>query len=172
MTDLFSSLNSLIGVLIVILIIAAVVMVVRAVMVPRAREPYREPPVVQQPVAQQPVATSGLAPGWYSDQMIRIRCDISTVGYGLHRHSRVTDGCRRASASERHEAQTLGSLNASGISHLFSYLVWVVGPNRIRRRVGADRWGALQPAMSVALQTPGLVASGATAEEAHPPNTL
>ena len=100
MTDPFSSLNSLIGVLIVILIIAAVVMVVRAVMVPRAREPYREPPVVQQPVAQQPVATSGLAPGWYSDQMIRIRCDISTVGYGLLRHNRVTDGCP-ASLPER-----------------------------------------------------------------------
>jgi hypothetical protein len=68
MTDVFSSLNSLIGVLIVILIIAAVVMVVRALVAPRTREPYREPPVVQQPVAQQPVATSGLAPGWYPDQ--------------------------------------------------------------------------------------------------------
>jgi hypothetical protein len=68
MNDVFSSLNSLIGVLIVILIIAAVVMVVRAVMAPRTGEPYREPPVVQQPVAQQPVATSGLAPGWYPDQ--------------------------------------------------------------------------------------------------------
>jgi hypothetical protein len=68
MTDIFSSLNSLIGVLLVILIIAAVVMVLRAVMAPRTREPYREPPVVQQPVAQQAVATSGLAPGWYPDQ--------------------------------------------------------------------------------------------------------
>lgn len=68
MADVFSSLNSLIGVLIVILIIAAVVLVVRALVAPRTREPYREPPVVQQPVGQPPVATSGLAPGQYPDQ--------------------------------------------------------------------------------------------------------
>ena len=73
MTDVFSSLNSLIWVLILILIIAAVVLIVRAVAAPHADEPYREPPVVQppitqQPVVQQPVATSGLAPGWYPDQ--------------------------------------------------------------------------------------------------------
>ena len=69
MTDVFSSLNSLIWILIVILIVAAVVMVARAVLAPRADEPYREPPpVVQQPVVQQPAATSGLAPGWYPDQ--------------------------------------------------------------------------------------------------------
>jgi hypothetical protein len=78
MDDVFSSLNSLIWVLIVILIIAAVVLVVRAVLAPHADEPYREPPVAQQPVVQQPavqqpavqqpVATSGLSPGWYPDQ--------------------------------------------------------------------------------------------------------
>jgi Protein of unknown function (DUF2510) len=68
MTDVFSSLNSLMWVLIVILIIAAVVLVARAVFAPHADEPYREPPVFQQPVAQQPTATSGLAPGWYPDQ--------------------------------------------------------------------------------------------------------
>jgi len=42
--------------------------VVRAVLAPRAGEPYREPPVVQQRAVQQPTATSGLAPGWYPDQ--------------------------------------------------------------------------------------------------------
>ena len=68
MNDVFSSLNSLIWVLIVILIVVAVVMIARAVLAPRADEPYREPPVVQQPVVQQPAATSGLAPGWYPDQ--------------------------------------------------------------------------------------------------------
>jgi len=69
MTNIFSSLNSLIGLLILILIIAAVVMVVRAMMGSRSRETYRERPVVQQPVVQpQPAATSGLAPGWYPDQ--------------------------------------------------------------------------------------------------------
>jgi hypothetical protein len=68
MTNVFSSLNSLIWILIVILIVAAVVMVARAVLAPRD-QPYREPPVVAQPVVQQqPVATSGLAPGWYPDQ--------------------------------------------------------------------------------------------------------
>ncbi|HET7668028.1 MAG TPA: DUF2510 domain-containing protein [Mycobacterium sp.] len=69
MTDVFSSLNSLIWVLIVILIVAAVVMIARAVLAPHVDEPYREPPVIQQqPVVQQPPATSGLAPGWYPDQ--------------------------------------------------------------------------------------------------------
>jgi len=68
MTNVFSSLNSLIWVLILILILAAVVLVVRAVSAPRADEPYREPPVVQQPVVQQSTATSGLAPGWYPGQ--------------------------------------------------------------------------------------------------------
>ena len=69
MTDIFSSLNSLIWLLIVILIIAAVVWLVRAVMTPGPREHYREQPIVQQqPVVQPPPPTSGLAPGWYPDQ--------------------------------------------------------------------------------------------------------
>jgi hypothetical protein len=71
MPEVLNSVNSLIGVLILILIIAAVVMVVRAMLAPRTREPYSERTVVQQPVQQpapQPVATSGLAPGWYPDQ--------------------------------------------------------------------------------------------------------
>jgi hypothetical protein len=68
MADVFSSLNSLIWLLIVILIISAVVLVVRAVLAPGPREPYRERPIVEQPVVQAPAATSGLAPGWYPDQ--------------------------------------------------------------------------------------------------------
>ena len=66
--NIFSSINSLIGILILILIIAAVVLVVRALLAPRADEPRSEPPVVQQPVVQQAPATGGLAPGWYPDQ--------------------------------------------------------------------------------------------------------
>ncbi|HZA08749.1 DUF2510 domain-containing protein [Mycobacterium sp.] len=68
MTSVFNSLNSLIWLLILILVIAAIVTVVRAVLAPRAEEPYRERRVAQRPVVQQPMATSGLAPGWYPDQ--------------------------------------------------------------------------------------------------------
>ena len=69
MTDVSGTLNSLIWLLIILVIIGAVAMIVRAVFAPRADEPYREPPVVQQPVVQQqPAASSGLAPGWYPDQ--------------------------------------------------------------------------------------------------------
>jgi len=68
MTNVFNSLNSLIWVLILILIIAAVVMVLRAVLQPRGGERDIERSVVQQPVVQQPAATSGLAPGRYPDQ--------------------------------------------------------------------------------------------------------
>lgn len=73
MADVFNSLSSLIWLVIVLLIIAAVVAVVKALFAPRGGEPYTEPrvveqPVARQPVAQQPVATSGLAPGWYPDQ--------------------------------------------------------------------------------------------------------
>jgi hypothetical protein len=66
--NIFSSINSLIGILILLLIIAAVVLVVRAVMAPRVEPPHSEPPIVQQPVVQQAPATSGLEPGWYPDQ--------------------------------------------------------------------------------------------------------
>lgn len=66
MADVFSSLNSLIWLLIVLLIIGAVVLVVRAAFAPR-NGAYTERHVVEQPVAQRPAA-GGLAPGWYPDQ--------------------------------------------------------------------------------------------------------
>ena len=68
MTDIFSSLQSLIWLLIIALIIVVVVWAVRAALAPRSERTYAEPPVVQQPIVQPPATTSGLAPGWYPDQ--------------------------------------------------------------------------------------------------------
>ena len=65
--DVFNSLNSLIWLFVVLLIIGAVVMVVRAAFAPRDRA-YTERPVIERPVPQETVAASGLAPGWYPDQ--------------------------------------------------------------------------------------------------------
>jgi hypothetical protein len=64
--DVFSSLNSLIWLLVVLLVIGAVVMIVRAAFAPRDRA-YTERRVVEQPAPPQPAA-GGLAPGWYPDQ--------------------------------------------------------------------------------------------------------
>lgn len=61
------TINSLIWLVFLIAVIAAVVFAVRAASGPRVRE---EPVVQQQQpvVQQQPVPTSGLPPGWYPDQ--------------------------------------------------------------------------------------------------------
>ena len=67
MAEVFHSLSSLIWLVIVLLIIAALVAVVKAAFAPRGGEVYRAPRVVEMPVVQPPVGASGLAPGWYPD---------------------------------------------------------------------------------------------------------
>ena len=66
MSNITGSLNSLIWLLFLVLVIAAVVWVIRAALAPRGGG-YRERTVVQQ-APPQPAPSSGLVPGWYPDQ--------------------------------------------------------------------------------------------------------
>ena len=69
MSNIFSSLNSLIWLLVLIVVIAVVVWAVRTALAPRGGRAYPEQTVVQQsPLVQQPAQSSDLAPGWYPDQ--------------------------------------------------------------------------------------------------------